>query len=95
MAPLTDLISEVRFEWHPVHKEVCVYIYRLASEILVLRPISYTLGELIFLFTVVFKVGVGTCIGQGPTPAITIPASFIVRNLLPHNYTTLFMNLSL
>jgi hypothetical protein len=42
----------------------------------VLRPISYTSGEPIFLFTNASKVGAGVWVGQGPTPETVIPASF-------------------
>jgi hypothetical protein len=63
MTPLTDLVSEDRFEWHPVNREVLAQIKRPASEIPVLRPISYTSGELIFLFTDASKVGVVAWVG--------------------------------
>jgi hypothetical protein len=59
MAKLLDLISEDGFEWHPIHEEALVQIKRLAKEIPVLRPISYTSRELIFQFTNAFKVGAG------------------------------------
>jgi hypothetical protein len=41
----------------------------------VLRPISFTSGEPIFLFTDASKVGAGAWEGQGPTPESAIPAS--------------------
>jgi hypothetical protein len=40
----------------------------------VLRPISYTSQEPIFLFTNISKVGAGTWVRQGPTPETTILA---------------------
>jgi hypothetical protein len=76
MEPPMGLISEDRFEWYAVHKEVLAQIKRLASETPVLRPISYTLGELIFLFTNASKVGQGVWVEQGPPPETAIPASF-------------------
>jgi hypothetical protein len=42
----------------------------------VLRPISFTSGEPIFLFTHAFKVGVGAWDESGPAPKTAIPASF-------------------
>jgi hypothetical protein len=42
----------------------------------VLRPISYTSGKPIFLFTNASKVAAGAWVGQGPTPATAIPISF-------------------
>jgi hypothetical protein len=59
MAPLTDLVSEDGFEWRPVYEEALAQIKWLISEMLVLRPISYTSGELIFLFIDASKVGGG------------------------------------
>jgi hypothetical protein len=57
MVPLTDLISEDGFEWHPVYEEALAQIKKLASETPVLRPINYSLGKPIFLFTDASKVG--------------------------------------
>jgi hypothetical protein len=76
MAPLTDLVSEDGFERCPVHEEALTQLTRLANEILVLRPISYTLGEPIYLCTDASKVGAGAWVGQGPTPETAIPVSF-------------------
>jgi hypothetical protein len=59
MALLTDLLSEDGFQYCPVREEVLEQIKRLTSETPVLRPISHTLGEQIFLFTDVSKVGPG------------------------------------
>jgi hypothetical protein len=56
-------------------------IERLVSEIPVLRPISFTAGELIFLFTNASKVGLGAWVGQGPTPETTTPTSFHSQKL--------------
>jgi hypothetical protein len=59
MVAMTDLISEDGFKWHPVHEELLAQSKRLGSETPVSRLISYTSGELIFLFTNAFKVGAG------------------------------------
>jgi hypothetical protein len=59
MAPLTQLVSEDRVEWRPIHEEAIAQIKRLASETPVLRPISHTPGQSIFLFTDTSKVGAG------------------------------------
>jgi hypothetical protein len=59
IAPLADLITENRFQWHPVHKETLAQIMWLASKRPVLRPIADTSGKRIFLFTDAFKVGAG------------------------------------
>jgi hypothetical protein len=64
MALLTDLISEDGFEWHPIYEDGLAEIKRLGSEISVLRPINYTSGEPIFLFTDSSKVGAGAWVGQ-------------------------------
>jgi hypothetical protein len=59
MAPLTDLVSEDGFKWHPVPEEALTLIKRLASKIPLLKPISYFSGEQIFLFTNICKLGAG------------------------------------
>jgi hypothetical protein len=41
-----------------------------------LKPISYTSGELILLFTNASKVEAGAWVGQGPTPETAILVSF-------------------
>jgi hypothetical protein len=75
-APLTDFISEDGFEWCPGHEEALAQIKRLASKTPVLRPISDSSGELIFLFTNLSKVGAGALVGHGPSPETAILASF-------------------
>jgi hypothetical protein len=59
MALLTDLASEDGFKWHPVHEEALVQIKKLVSETLLLRGISYTSGEPIFLSIDPSKLGAG------------------------------------
>jgi hypothetical protein len=76
MAPLPDLVSEDGFQWHSVHVEALAQVKKLAGETPVLRCISYTSWEPIFLFTDAFKVGAQALVGQGPTPETAIPASF-------------------
>jgi hypothetical protein len=44
-----------------------------------LRPICYTLGELISLFTDALKVGAAVWEGQRPIPETAIPVSFHSR----------------
>jgi hypothetical protein len=94
MVPLTDLVTENGFEWRPVHEEVLAQIKRLVSKMPVLRPISHTSRELIFLFTDTFKVGAGMSVGQGPIPETAILHHFTAKDLPPHNCTTLCMNQS-
>jgi hypothetical protein len=63
------------------YEEVLLQIKRLTSETPVFRPISYTLEELIILFTDIFRVGTGAWVGQEPTPETTIPISFHSQKL--------------
>jgi hypothetical protein len=76
MTPLTDLVSEEKFEWHPVREEVLARIKKLPSERRVLRPLSYSIEESIFLFTDTSNVGAGALGGQEPIPKTTIPTLF-------------------
>jgi hypothetical protein len=55
---------------------VLIQINRPASKTQVFRPISYTLGVAIFLFTNAAKVEVGIWVGRVPKPETTIPVSF-------------------
>jgi hypothetical protein len=63
MTLLTDLVFEDGFKWHLVYEEALVQVKKLANKILVLRSISYTSREPIFLFTDASKIGVGVWVG--------------------------------
>jgi hypothetical protein len=76
MALLTDCASENGFEWCPVHEEALGQVKKVASKTLVLRPMSYTSGEPIFLSTNASKVGAGAWVGHGPPPVTALPAFF-------------------
>jgi hypothetical protein len=84
MAPLTDLVSDDGFKWCLVYKEALAQMTKLASKPPVLRPITYTSGEPIFLCSNASKVGVEAWVGRGPTPQTTIPASFYSKKICHH-----------
>jgi hypothetical protein len=78
-SPLSDLISQEVFEWHPIHEEAFKQVKRLAENTPILRPLDYESPDPIYLFTDASQVGAGAWVGQGPTPQTAQPAAFHSR----------------
>jgi len=75
-APLSDLLSQNKFQRRPRPEVAFQQVKHLAKNITTLCPVDYQSRHPIYLFTDTSKVGAGAWIGQGPSPDKAHPAAF-------------------
>ncbi|HLP34462.1 MAG TPA: reverse transcriptase domain-containing protein [Amoebophilaceae bacterium] len=90
-APLTEMCgATAAWEWRPLHDTSFQQCKDLVSAGGIIKPLSYTSDEPIYLITDASTIGTGAWVGQGPTLDKLRPAGFHSRKFNPaqQNYTT-------
>jgi len=82
-APLTELTGNAEWLWTDLHDAAFEAVKRAAEKHQVLRPIDYTIPDMVWLFTDASPTGTGAWVGQGPTRDAARPAAFHSRMLTP------------
>jgi len=82
-ALLTELPGNAEWQWTDLQDAAFEAVKRAAEKHQVLRPIDYTIPDMVWLFTDASPTGTGAWIGQGPTRDAARPAAFHTRKLTP------------
>ena len=77
--PLTDLTGSAEFVWTTTHDQAFANVKALIETNEVVKPISDNNTDPIWLVTDTSKNGVGSWVGQGPTPETARPAALHSR----------------
>src|SRR5207253_8601128 len=86
-APLTDLTGSAEFVWTATHDQAFANVKALIETNKVMKPISDNNTDPIWLVTDASEIGVGSWVGQGPSPETARPAALHSRK-----FTTAQMN---
>jgi len=81
--PLTELTRNAEWLWTDLHDAAFEAVKRAAEKHQVLRPIDYTIPDMVWLFTDASPTRTGGWVGQGPTRDAARPAAFHSRKLTP------------
>jgi len=82
-ASLTEPTGNAEWLWMDLDDAAFEAVGRAAEKHQVLRPIDYTIPDMVWLFTDASPTGTGVWVGQGPTRDAARPAAFHSRILTP------------
>jgi len=82
-APLTELTRKAEWLWTDRQYAAFEAVKGAAEKHQGLKPIDYTISDMLWLFTVASPTGSGAWAGQRPTRDATRPAAFHSRKLTP------------